>query len=176
MGQDHSIIEDQLLVMDAQDGSREAMEQLVGRWQKRLWRHAFRLIQDSHAAWDISQTAWYDIVRHLGKLHDPAGFGAWAYKITTCRAIDWIKKKYRMRLIPIESMDTLAAKAKTATGVDELIGLLDLDKRVVLSLYYFEELSIPEISEVLKIPTGTVKSRLFTARNELKRLWEKASQ
>jgi RNA polymerase sigma-70 factor, ECF subfamily len=49
-----------------------------------------------------------------------------------------------------------------------------MDKRVVLSLYYFEELSISEISEVLKIPAGTVKSRLYNARNELKILWEKA--
>ena len=174
MGHQCSILEDQLLVMEAQDGSRQAMEQLVGRWQKRLWQHAFRLTQDNSASWDVTQAAWYDILRQLRNLHDPASFKAWAYKITTCRAIDWIKKKRHVQSLPVETMELLAAKPKPQSEMDELLGQLDVDKRVVLSLYYFEELSISEISEALKIPAGTVKSRLYTARNELKILWEKA--
>jgi RNA polymerase sigma-70 factor, ECF subfamily len=118
MGHERSNLEDQLLVMDAQDGSRQAMEQLVIRWQKRLWQYAFRLTGDSHAAWDVTQSVWYDIIRRLGKLHDPAGFGSWAYKITTCKAFDWIKKKPDARQIPVESLDTFAAKSKPQTGID----------------------------------------------------------
>lgn len=175
MGHQRSILEDQLLVMDAQDGSRQAMEQLVARWQKRLWQHAFRLTQDSSASWDVTQAAWYDIIRRLRKLHDPAGFSAWAYKIVTCRAMDWIKKKRRIQSIPVEHMESFAARETQQTETDELLGQLDVDKRVVISLYYFEELSVSEISQVLKIPAGTVKSRLFNARNELKKLWEKDS-
>jgi RNA polymerase sigma-70 factor (ECF subfamily) len=57
--------------------------------------------------------------------------------------------------------------------VQELIQRLKDDSRAVLSLYYFEQLSIPEISDVLNIPQGTVKSRLFKARGELKQLWKK---
>jgi RNA polymerase sigma-70 factor (ECF subfamily) len=176
MGHQRSILEDQLLVMDAQDGSRQAMEELVGRWQKRLWQHAFRLTQDNAASWDVTQSAWYDIIRQLRNLHDPASFRAWAYQITTCRAIDWIKKKRHVQSIPVEKLESLAAKSKPHTGIDELLGQLDVDKRVLLSLYYFEELSISEISEALNVRAGTVKSRLYTARNELKILWEKASQ
>jgi len=58
-------------------------------------------------------------------------------------------------------------------GVKEFLQKLDVRKRVVLSLYYFEELSVPEISVALNIPNGTVKSRLHVARRELKKLWEK---
>lgn len=176
MGHQRSIVEDQLLVMDAQDGSRLALEELVGRWQKRLWQHAFRLTQDSSASWDVTQAAWYDIVRRLSKLHDPACFGAWAMKITTCRAFDWLKDKSQSRQVPTESMDVFTAGSKQDLGIEELLAKLDIDKRAVLSLYYFENFSVPEISEVLKIPEGTVKSRLYNARNELKILWEKASQ
>ncbi len=50
---------------------------------------------------------------------------------------------------------------------------MDMRKKVVLSLYYFEQLTVPEIGAALKIPDGTVKSRLHNARNELKRLWQK---
>ena len=88
-----SNIEDQLLVMDAQDGDVKAMEKLVSRWQKRLWEHAFRLTGDNQAAWDITQQAWLGIMKGLRKLHDPANFKPWAYKITTNKSIDWISKK-----------------------------------------------------------------------------------
>ena len=83
-------IEDQILVMDAQDGSVEAMEKLVGRWQERLWKYAYRLTADNQAAWDVTQQSWLGIVKGLRKLHDPAYFKPWAYKITTDKAINWI--------------------------------------------------------------------------------------
>jgi RNA polymerase sigma-70 factor (ECF subfamily) len=56
--------------------------------------------------------------------------------------------------------------------VRELLEKLDIKKRVVLSLYYFEQLSVAEISTALKIPKGTVRSRLHNAREELKHLWK----
>ena len=54
----------------------------------------------------------------------------------------------------------------------ELLPKLDLKKRLVLSLFYLEQLTIPEISLALGIPSGTVKSRLYKARRELKELWQ----
>jgi len=54
--------------------------------------------------------------------------------------------------------------------VKELLDKLEFGKKVVLSLYYFEQLSVPEVSAALKIPKGTVKSRLHNARKELKKL------
>ena len=56
-------------------------------------------------------------------------------------------------------------------SVNELLEKLDMRKKVVLILYYFEQLTVPEISIALKIPTGTVKSRLHSAREELRKLW-----
>ena len=176
MGHERSNLEDQLLVMDAQDGDAGAMTTLVKRWQKRLWHHALRLTGDESAAWDVTQSAWYDIIRRLGRLHDPASFPAWAYRITTCKSIDWIKAKRPVQSMPTETMDTLAAKEKTETGIDELLEQLDVNKRAVLCLHYFENLSVSEISEALKIPAGTVKSRLHTARGALKKLWEKTCE
>ncbi len=99
-----SNIEDQLLVMDAQDGDVKAMEELVGRWQKRLWQHAFRLTSDNQAAWDITQQSWLGIIKGLRKLNDPANFKAWAYRITTNKSIDWIKKDKAVKHISIEEV------------------------------------------------------------------------
>ena len=167
---------DQLLVMDAQDGDVEAMEKLVTRWQKRLWLHAYRLTSDSQAAWDITQQAWLGIIKGLRKLHDPANFKAWAYRITTNKSMDWMRKSKAVKQVSIEEIQDHQHKAQKDTGLKELLERLDFKKRVVLSLYYFEQLSIPEISIALKTPTGTVKSRLAGARKELKELWQKHAE
>lgn len=163
---------DELLVMECQSGRTEALDILVSRWQKRLWRHAYRLVGNTEAAWDITQQSWLGIIKGLQKLDDPANFRAWAYRITTNKTIDWIKKNKTARHVGIEEVQDEQYKDKKDIGIKELVGKLDLEKRTVLSLYYFERLSIPDISTALDIPKGTVKSRLHNARNELKKLWQ----
>ena len=164
---------DEILVMDAQSGSSKAMEMLVSRWQKRLWQHAYRLTSDAEAAWDVTQQSWLGIVKGLRKLHDPASFKAWAYRITTNKSINWIKRAEAARRIKIEDIQDRHHEDEAETGVRELMEKLDVKKKVVLSLYYFEQLSVAEIGSVLKVPAGTVKSRLSNARKELKELWQK---
>jgi RNA polymerase sigma-70 factor (ECF subfamily) len=169
-------LEDQILVMDAQDGDANAMEQLVSRYQKRLWNHAFRLSGDQQGAWDITQQTWLGIIKGLRKLHDPANFKAWAYRIATNKSIDWMRKNKATKHIDIEEIQEPQQQARPSTGIKELLDKLDLRKRMVLSLYYFDQLSVPEISVALKIPRGTVKSRLYKARKELKALWQQQCQ
>jgi len=163
---------DEILVMDCQSGSVKALEMLVSRWQKRLWRYAYNVTGDSEAAWDITQESWLGIIKGLRKLHDPANFRAWAYRITTNKSIDWIRRSKALKHIGIEEIQDHQHKEKKDSGVKELLGKLDMRKKAVLSLYYFEQLSVPEISVALKIPKGTVKSRLHSARKELKGLWQ----
>ena len=73
-----SKIENQFLVMAAQDGNTEALEKLFYLWQKKLWRYVFRLTTDVHASWDITQQCWLEIIKGLKKLNNPASFKAWA--------------------------------------------------------------------------------------------------
>ena len=163
---------DEILVMDCQSGNVKALEKLVSRWQKRLWQYAYNLTGDSEAAWDITQDSWLGIIKGLRKLHDPAKFKAWAYRITTNKSIDWIRKTKAVKQISIEEVQDHHHKERKDTGVKELLEKLDIRKRAVLNLYYFEQLTVPEISVALKIPKGTVKSRLASARKELKELWQ----
>jgi RNA polymerase sigma-70 factor (ECF subfamily) len=144
----------------------------VSRWQKRLWQHAYRLVGDTEAAWDITQQSWLGVIKGLQRLNDPANFRAWAYKITTNKAMDWIKKHKADKQINVEEIQDRQCKDKKYTDVNELLEKLDIRKRVVLSLYYFEQLSVAEIGTALSIPAGTVKSRLDSARKEFKELWQ----
>jgi RNA polymerase sigma-70 factor (ECF subfamily) len=170
-----SNIENQLLVMAAQDGDAEAMEKLVRRWQKKLWQYVFRLTSDDQVTWDITQQCWLAIIKGLKKLNDPASFKAWAYKIATNKSIDWLKNKGKSQRInlDLDLVEAYSCQEKDDLRVKELVRRLKNDSRAILSLYYFEQLSISEIGAILNIPQGTVKSRLFKAREELKKLWEK---
>jgi len=163
---------DEILVMDCQSGRVKALEILVTRWQKRLWRYAYGLTGNPETAWEVTQESWLGIIKGLRKLQDPASFKAWAYRTTTNKSIDWIKKSKAVKQISIEEIQDHQHKAKKDSGVKELLEKLDVRKRAVLNLYYFEQLSIPEISAALNIPKGTVKSRLDRARKELKELWQ----
>ena len=173
-------LQDELLVLMAQDGEAAAWDELVARWQKPLWRHACRLTGRTEAAWDVMQEAWLAMVRGLAKLDDPRRFRAWAYRITTRRAVDWVRGRQRDRHgqdiletagRPSESPDQ-AAVVDSASDVRAALGKIDLNHRVVLTLYYLDELGINEIADVLNIPPGTVKSRLHHGRAELRRCLE----
>jgi RNA polymerase sigma-70 factor (ECF subfamily) len=163
---------DEILVMDCQSGRVRAMEMLVSRWQERLWRYALRLVGDTEAAWDITQDSWLGIIRGISRLNDPARFRSWAYRIVTNKSRDWIRKTRATKQTDIGELDDRPHKEKKDIGLGELLEKLDIKKKVVLSLYYFEQLSVPEIGAALRIPSGTVKSRLYNARNELRELWQ----
>ncbi len=166
-------IQDQLLVMDAQAGSRVALEELVRRWYTKLWQHACNLTSDQQAAWDIAQKSWCDIIRGLRRLNDPAHFRAWAYKITTNRTMDWLRDRQRYQHTSLSSIKPPCTCKEDDSDVQEYMHRLKENSRLVLSLYYLENLTIAEIGIALNIPAGTVKSRLYKARQELKKLWDK---
>ncbi len=176
MNKEITDIEDQLLVMDAQDGSADALEKLVKRWQERLWKYAYRLTSDSQAAWDVTQQSWLGIIKGLRKLHDPASFKHWAYRITTNKAANWIQRNKKEKYITVDDIRDNEQNLQKETGIRELLSKLDIKKQTVLNLYYFEQLTVSQISSALKIPKGTVKSRLANARKELKIIWQKANR
>jgi RNA polymerase sigma-70 factor (ECF subfamily) len=163
---------DEILVMDCQSGRVKALELLVSRWQKRLWQYAYNLTRNTDAAWDITQDSWLGVIKGIRKLHDPARFRPWIYKIVTNKANDWIRKDKDTRRIGIEETKNYQYEEKKNIGVKEIAQKLEFRKKVVLSLYYFEQLNISEISLVLKIPKGTVKSRLASARKEFKEIYQ----
>lgn len=174
-------IADEILVMDAQSGHREAFDILVSRWQKRLWWHALNLTGRAEAAWDIAQESWLDIVRGLTRLKNPAKFGSWAYRIVSHKAYDWRCRYGRESSPEIEPEDTPAVTAErgkheTASDVYDILRRLPARAQLVLNLYYLEGFSLAEIAGILGTPEGTVKSRLHAARIEFRKHWDSLGQ
>jgi len=169
---------DELLVMRCQDGEAEAMAELARRWQRPFWRHAYHLTGQVDAAWEAVQEAWLAIVRGIWRLDDPARFRPWAYRIVTNKAADWIARHRRHRRTNQELGHQPQARGAdspddAASEVLAALSRLPAHQKALLSLRYLDELGVAEIAEILRVPPGTVKSRLHKARKELKRLWER---
>jgi RNA polymerase sigma-70 factor (ECF subfamily) len=172
-------LNDELLVIGAQEGAVEALSELVDRWQDRLWRLAWRLTDDEQAAWDVLQEAWIVISRRIGRLGDPGAFPAWAYRITSNKSRDWIRRRQRMRRADEaygerrqESQNGEDYAERQHADLREALGDLPGRDRAILSFRYEDGFSTAEIAEILGIPPGTVKSRLHHARQRLRRFLE----
>jgi RNA polymerase sigma factor (sigma-70 family) len=173
-------INDELLLLSAQGGSVEAFEQLIERWQERLWRFAWRLTDDEQAAWDVSQEIWSAVSRDIRNLEDAAAFPAWAYQIAGNKSRDWIRRRQRQRHADDayaesrhQSEQEREAVEKRYTDLKEVLAHMPGRDRTILSLRYEEGFATGEIAEILGIPPGTVKSRLYYARERLRHFLEK---
>ena len=168
---------DSLLVLQYQSGNEKAANLLVKRWHVKLCKQARWYVKDSDKAKDIAQESWTVIFKKIRTLRDPNKFGAWALKITTRIALDSLRKnKKEEENIKEHHHDTSGNSYDNGSNPsDENIGRLKkgieqlpVNQQKVLHLFYLEEFTIQQISDILHISKGTVKSRLFNAREKLK--------
>ena len=170
----------ELLVLRSQDGDVPAWRQLVNLWQERLYVHARRATGDHEAAKDITQDAWLSMVAGIHRLDDPAKFRAWAFRIVSNKATDWVRRQARRRkMLEVakdeairEENDQVFDGNSNVDIVRRAVRKLSREQRTLLSMFYEDGLEISEIASILQIPTGTVKSRMYSVRQELKPLLE----
>ena len=122
------------------------------------------------------------IVKGIRRLNDPAGFPAWAYRIVGNKCADWIRQRQRQRGLQqsaAHASESVPPELEAETDQDDIgrlrsaIGKLAPEHQVVVHLHYLEGLSVADIARSLKVPVGTVKSRLHHARNQLKQSLER---
>lgn len=173
-------VAEELLVLRTKAGDEDSLRLLVHRWTPRLVRHSARLVRDVHLARDAVQEAWVAIAAGVRRLEDPSLFGPWAYRIVHHKSVDLIRRE-RRHAEAIERASASRAHAAhdepaSDTGAAEPLrrALRDMDpeRRALLSLFYIDELTVGQLAVVLDVPSGTVKSRLFAARKELRQRLE----
>jgi RNA polymerase sigma-70 factor (ECF subfamily) len=167
---------DALIAVRCQLGDPTAWEVLVERWQSRLWGFIARMVPDEQTAEDVLQTVWLEAVRSLVRLKDPERLAAWLYGIARRRIVDRYRAAYRQP--PTEEFNDIAMLDDSIEQTDRTEWLavsLDLlhpaDREAVL-LHYYQELPIQEVAEICGVPPGTIKSRLFRARQILRQVLE----
>ena len=167
-------IQDELLVLRAQTGP-EHVNALVDRWHKPLWTHAHRMTGDRETAWDIVQESWITIVEGLRRLRRTDAFPAWAFRIVSNRCLNWRRKQgRRQELLADYALEETRQRQNAPSppgdvdALDAALKALPADWQMLLSLYYEQGFTVSEIAGILGINAGTVKSRLYRARRELK--------
>lgn len=170
-------IYNELLVLKCQQGERDAFEELVSRWQKRLFNYAFQVTVSESAAWDVVQEAWFAIIKGLSKLQDPAAFPSWAFRILNNKCADWLRNQHLQSRFNKELVnqaenepDKKQNNSVESESLRAAIAKLPPDSRALLTLRYHEGFDVGRIAKILGIAEGTVKSRLHRTRERLRRL------
>ncbi len=187
---------DTALVAAAQDGDLAAFEALVGRHQKRMLNIAFRIIGEYDDACEVTQDAFLSAYRNLQGFRGEAKFSTWLTSITVNLSRNRLKQmKARKARVPY----SLDAPIRTDDGevmpdppsgepsvldrlerqdlrkkVHDCIKALEPDFREALVLRDLQELSYEEIGSIVRAAAGTVKSRIFRARESVKECLKKA--
>jgi len=178
---------DQQLVARVQKGDKRAFEVLVLKYQHRIYSLVSRFVRDPDEVQDVVQEAFIKAYRALGAFRGDSAFYTWLYRIAINTAKNHLVSRARRPPgadIEIEDAEYLESasslrdiadpeseliREQLHRAVDAAIAHLPEDLRTALTLREFEGLSYEEIAEVMRCPVGTVRSRIFRAREAVDR-------
>ena len=171
----------QFLVRRCQRGERAAFEELFRRFQPRLRYYVRRLDTVDGRADDILQDVWVKVVHRIGSLKDPRALVAWLYTIARNEVYGKSRARDPFVELTAEHMEHVSDDEPTfdddeAGRIHAALDGLKAHHREILTLSFMEDLSHQQIAEVLGIRDGTVKSRLFYAKQSLRRALEKGHE
>jgi RNA polymerase sigma-70 factor (ECF subfamily) len=175
-------MEERELVELSQKGDEEAFAALVKKYKMKVFNLAFSFTRDQEIADDLAQEVFIKAFLGLAKFRFKSEFGTWLYRITVNHAKDYLRKKGRMRKMPLENFlesqsveeDEVTRKEKEQIMeqrkklVHRCLQTLPEKYKVILTLRDIQGFSYEEISTILKIFPGTVDSRLHRARKMLR--------
>ena len=180
-------LDDRALVARILEGERDRFSQLVARYEKRVVNYVYRITRRYEDAHDLAQDIFVKVYLALDRYDPKYQFSTWLFRIAQNSAIDALRKK-TLSEVPLvrPSMDEeggtkerefadggispyRALKNKQlSAAIDDAVKKLPPDYRELIQLRHFAELSYEEIASMKKLPLGTVKNKLFRARNLLK--------
>jgi RNA polymerase sigma-70 factor (ECF subfamily) len=160
--------------MESRPVTRENFESVVAHYSRTVFNIAFRIVDSYEDAMDITQTTFMKAYERIDSYDPTHRVFSWLYRICTNEAINCVKRRKRWEPldndVPLEaSPDDDVARNETNQQLQRALMTLTLDYRIVIILRHFHDLSYGEIAEILDIPEKTVKSRLFTGRQLLRK-------
>ncbi len=176
---------DQQLVERVQAGDKRAFDLLVLKYQHKIISLVGRYVKDQHEAMDVSQEAFIKAYRALQKFRGDSQFYTWLYRIAINTAKNYLVARGRRppdqdvdvdeqadygfaeAMTDSETPDNLLARDELQDRVFATLESLPDDLKTALSLREFEGLSYEQIAEVMDCPVGTVRSRIFRAREAI---------
>ena len=163
-----------VLVERAQQGDRDAYEQLARGAARRLFLVASRILRDTDAAEDAVQQTLVGIWRDLPSLRDPDRFDAWVYRllVNACNAEARRERHHRGNLRLLASDEPVQPDAASTIAIrhqlDYAFGKLGVEHRTVVVLVHYLGFTANEAADVMGTPVGTVRSRLHYALKHMR--------
>jgi len=186
------MINEELLVKKSLQGDLEAFEELVLKYQNKVYSLAYRYMGNEEDAYDSAQEAFLKAFRSLRSFKGNSSFGTWIFRVTSNVCLDELRRKKRKPLslsldeplatwtgneVEKELADTnptadiIYERKELSQYIQFLLDQLKPEFKAVIVLRDIQELNYEEIAEILKCSLGTVKSRISRARNELRKMW-----
>lgn len=158
------------LVKQAKKGNKDAFDKLITENIPYMYKMGYRVLKNDDEISDAIQNTVIKIYANIKKLKDDTAFKTWMITILLNECRDVIRK--RNKIVYLEDTKTeiqYEEKEITQNKIDleNAISKLNEDLKMIISLYYYQDIGINEIAKILEIPEGTVKSRLYKARELL---------
>ncbi|HMT09117.1 MAG TPA: sigma-70 family RNA polymerase sigma factor [Pyrinomonadaceae bacterium] len=180
-------VADSELVASACLGQSDCFEELVNRYQRPITSYVFRIVNNYEAALDVTQEVFIKVYNSLDKYSDAYKFSTWLYRIAHNAAIDHLRRNN----VSLQSIETENADgsfqfqlesdrpnpeqdremSEWRDEIDAVVKCLPAAYRDLIVLRHGQDLSYDEIAEVTSLPLGTVKNRLFRAREMMRTIF-----
>jgi len=182
--------EDQVLIKKTLKGEKKAYEELMRKYEKKIFNFVIRMVRNEETAIDLTQDFFIKVFTVLDKYNFEYKFSTWAYRICYNLVIDHIRKNQAQ----VNSLDDDSISAKdmlssenvsrddgfknlsreeTRTYIWEIVEHIPAKFRELILLRYIQDLKYEEIAEITSLPVGTIKNRIFKAKEILKQEMEK---
>lgn len=167
--------DDSVLVNRVLRGDNAAFEVLYQRYYERVFALSRGIVLDNDDAADAVQEIFTLAFRNLKRFDQRAKFGTWLYRIAVNQSIQWTRKNRRHRNTGIldEAMGVAAPEVESADPqIQAALAKLAPADRAILTLFYWEELSLSEIGTALNCNENAAKTRLYRARERFRQVYE----
>lgn len=179
-------LDDDILIRTFLKGDETAFEVLFKKYRDQVARLVYSISKQESLVDDVVQEVFLLVYRHLPKFRQQAAFKTWIYRITFNETLRQLNKAKKWQSLPegemepanvpstlviFESGDSperVLINGQKQAIVQNALKAIKPAHRAILILYYLEDLSVQEIGQILEIPEGSVKSRLYYARHNLK--------
>jgi RNA polymerase sigma-70 factor, ECF subfamily len=173
--------EETKLILRLQQGEMAALGHLFEMHKALVYRTALAITRDARVAEDVLQECFIRLHTYAGSIDANRPLRPWLYRVTVNLSYDWSSGRHTKPLDDVlewisgltntfPAPDRKAEEQETTRMVQEVVAQLPPFHRAVVVLFYMESLSLEEISDVLDLPVGTVKSRLHYARERLREM------
>ena len=177
---DNEKFSDEEIIEKVRSSDQELYAVIVDRYQNKLLRYAINLIKDEHKAADVFQESFIKAFNNLKGFNTQKKFSSWIYRIVHNEAMNIVKKYQKEIIIPDgvdfqsdENIENDFEQKEIITKVEKCLGEMPLLYSEPLTLRYIEEKSYDEISYILRIPMGTVATRMSRAKILMKHICQK---